>query len=350
MITVSNKPSNRVIFAKGSMKNSIEIRFFKTITLVLDTLRIPFGTLELTLWITILFCSFCYSQKSKVSLIVLGTVQDGGSPHIGCKKDCCARLFQNPDPTRMVVSLGVIDHEAQKTFLFEATPDIARQLKFLKAQSTIGKETPNGIFLTHAHMGHYSGLQYLGREALGGHEVPVYAMPKMKTFLETNGPWSQLVTLKNIELQPIANTTEVKLTPNLSVIPFKVPHRDEFSETVGYKIIGPNKSALFIPDIDKWDKWKITITEEIKKVDYAFLDATFFDGEEINNRDISEIPHPFVIESMALFEGLSKGDKSKVHFIHFNHTNPLLDKESKAFKKTKGSGFNVTQFLQKFTL
>ena len=103
-----------------------------------------------------------------------------------------------------------------------------------------------------------------------------------------------------------------------------MPHRDEYSETVGYVISGPNKSALFIPDIDKWEKWKLDINAEIKKVDYALLDATFFDEKEINNRDISEIPHPFIIESMKKFEMMTPEEKNKIIFIHFNHTNPVL--------------------------
>lgn len=290
------------------------------------------------------------AQNDSVSLIVLGTVQDGGSPHIGCRRECCAVLFENPDPTRMVVSLGVVDKEHNKTYVFEATPDMSRQLKIFKKYSNQIQETPNGIFLTHAHIGHYSGLLFLGREALGGNAVPVYAMPKMKRFLETNGPWSQLVALKNIALQPIFEKEEIELTSNLSVIPFTVPHRDEFSETVGYKIIGPHKSALFIPDIDKWGKWTTSIVDEIKKVDYAFLDATFYDGEEVNNRDIAEIPHPFVIESIELFKNLSDTEKSKIHFIHLNHTNPLLNEQNEAYKKTLHSGFEVARFLEQFRL
>lgn len=305
-----------------------------------------------TIWILLgaLCCATGLSQNNDVSLFVLGTVQDGGSPHIGCRRECCAVLFEKPDPTRMVVSLGIVDHGNNKTFLFEATPDMSRQLKIFKKFSNQNQETPNGIFLTHAHIGHYSGLLFLGREALGGNSVPVYAMPRMKRFLETNGPWSQLVELKNISIQPIFDKEKIELTSNLTAVPFTVPHRDEFSETVGYKIVGPNKSALFIPDIDKWGKWNTPIIEEIKKVDYAFLDATFYNGKEINNRDIAEIPHPFVIESMELFKDLSDKEKSKVYFIHFNHTNPLLNTSSKAFKTVKESGFNVAQYLQSFSL
>ncbi len=285
-----------------------------------------------------------------VSLYILGTVQDGGSPHIGCKRECCAALFLNPDANRKVVSLGVVDHEKEKSYLFEATPDITSQMKSLKEFAQKETETPNGIFLTHAHIGHYTGLQYFGREALGAKQVPVYAMPQMKSFLESNGPWNQLVTLENISIQEMGNEMRVQLTSNLSVIPFIVPHRDEYSETVGFKIIGPSKTALFIPDIDKWSKWEKNIIDEIKVVDYAFLDASFYDGAEINNRDISEIPHPFVIESLHLFQQLPENEKRKIHFIHFNHTNPLLNKESNQYREVIQQGYNIAGFKEKIDL
>lgn len=282
---------------------------------------------------------------TKPSIVVLGTIQDGGSPHVGCKKTCCKDLFFQPDETSQVVSLGVIDPENKKNFLFEATPDMSQQMKMLKQFSGFeAKETPDGIFLTHAHIGHYTGLMYLGREAMGSKNVPVYAMPKMKDFLETNGPWSQLVKLNNIAIQPLVDSGLLELTPNIKVIPFTVPHRDEFSETVGYTIIGPNKKALFIPDIDKWEKWDADIIEAISKVDYAFVDATFYDSEELNNRDMSEIPHPFVVESMEKLKDLSAAEKSKVYFIHFNHTNPLLNPNSQQYEAVIEKGFNIAQF------
>lgn len=290
-------------------------------------------------------------QKTGVSLIVLGTVQDAGSPHIACEKECCKGLFELGNDSRKVVSLGVFDSENKKTYLFEATPDITNQLRDLR-QSVDFKtnDIPNGVFLTHAHIGHYTGLMYLGKEATNAKQVPVYAMPKMKGFLEKNGPWSQLVTSANIELKPLENGEEVKLTEQLRVVPFTVPHRDEYSETVGYKIVGPNKSALFIPDIDKWEKWKINVISEVEKVDYAFLDASFYDSEEINNRDISEIPHPFVIESMELFKDLSLSERKKIHFIHFNHTNPLLSPKSDQSKEVLKKGFLIARMGMRFKL
>ncbi len=290
-------------------------------------------------------------EKEGAFLIVLGTVQDAGSPHIACKKICCAELYNTNDFRRKVVSLGLLDTRNKKKYLLEATPDMTHQMKTLRRFAHIdSKETPDGIFLTHAHIGHYTGLMYLGKEAVNADKVKVYAMPKMKHFLEQNGPWSQLVSNQNILIHEMTNQKAVLLTPSLKVIPILVPHRDEYSETVGYMIQGPEKSALFIPDIDKWEKWNLDITEEIKKVDYAFLDATFFDGKEINNRDISQIPHPFIVESMKKFEGMHIEERHKIIFIHFNHTNPVLNPESAESKTVEENGFRIARRNDVFQL
>ena len=288
---------------------------------------------------------------SKTTLIVLGTAQDAGSPQINCTKTCCQAIFDGKQNATPVVALGVIDPVNLEQFLFEATPDITLQLRVLKNSAPLEiSEIPTAIFLTHAHIGHYTGLMYLGKEAMNAQQVPVFVYPKMQVFLENNGPWSQLVTNKNIVLKTMQTNKLQQLNSQLSVLPFQVPHRDEFSETVGYQINGAEKSALFIPDIDKWEKWEISIIDAIQKVDYAFIDATFFSGKEIQARDISEIPHPFVVESMKLFKGLSSTEKAKIHFIHMNHTNPLLKPKSSESKQVEALGFNIARTGDGFTL
>lgn len=288
---------------------------------------------------------------ASTSLVILGTIQDAGSPQIGCKKECCKGLFENPDKHRQVVSLGVLDHSSHKTYLFEATPDITQQMKVLtRYEPRNVSEVADGIFLTHAHIGHYTGLMQLGKEAMNADATPVYVMPKMKAYLETNGPWSQLVTQNNIDLNLMEHEGSVQLSSELEVIPFLVPHRDEYSETVGYKIKGPNKTALFIPDIDKWEKWEKNIVEEVKSVDYAFLDATFYSGKEINNRDISQIPHPFIIESLEAFKSLDKNERQKVIFIHFNHTNPVINENSEEAQSVLNQGFRIGRIYDVFEL
>ncbi len=318
------------------------------------------------LFISVVICS-CQSRVEKkaliiagdsasktitaTSLIVLGTIQDAGSPQAGCTKDCCKDLFLQHDKDRRVVCLGLVDPLNKKNYIIEATPDLPQQLKALKRYSSFSnKETPDGIFVTHAHIGHYSGLMYLGKEAMNTDSIAVYAMPRMKNFLSQNGPWSQLVNTKNILLQEMTDQKEIQLSPGLKIIPFVVPHRDEFSETVGYRITGPNKKALFIPDIDKWEKWSISVKDAIAGVDYAFIDGTFYDAAEINNRDISTIPHPFIIESMELFNDLPASEKKKIWFIHFNHTNPLINKASKQAKLVLKNGFNIAGINDSFGL
>ncbi len=276
-------------------------------------------------------------------IYVLGVAQDAGYPQINCEKECCQRVYENPENARNVVSLALIDPITKKNWIFDATPDLPMQLKMLTDEIKTPGKLPDGIFLTHAHIGHYTGLMYLGREAMNSKNEFVYAMPRMKHFLENNGPWSQLISLKNINLIKLHKDSMVTLTNTISVTPILVPHRDEYSETVGYLMQVSKKKVLFIPDINKWQKWDKNILEYIKEVDIAFLDATFFKNGEIVGRPMSEIPHPFVEESMNLFKNLSVKDKKKVYFIHFNHTNPLLIDGSDAEKTVLKNGFNVAK-------
>lgn len=288
-------------------------------------------------------------EITKQYITILGTAQDGGFPHIGCQKKCCDDFYKGISPKQKVVSLGLIDREAQQKFLFEATPDISTQLADLENNHLKTNTIINGVFITHAHIGHYAGLLYFGKEALGKKDTRVYAMPKMKGFLENNGPWSQLVTDQNIVFSNLKKDTVIQLNHSLKVTPFLVPHRDEFSETVGYKIEGKNKSALFIPDINKWSLWEKNIVEEVKKVDYAFLDATFFKEGEIN-RPMSEVPHPFIVETVDLFKNESLTTKNKVIFIHFNHTNPALQPNSKERNELTLLGYKFATEGERFEL
>ena len=281
------------------------------------------------------------AEKPMQYITVLGIAQDAGFPQINCKKTCCKAFYSGEEPKKLISCLGLVDLQHNKKWLFDATPDIVEQTQLLKNHLDNNKVI-DGVFLTHAHIGHYTGLMHFGREALGGNNILVYAMPKMKSFLENNGPWSQLVGLNNIELKTLQNDSIVTLNSKLKVTPFLVPHRDEYSETVGYKIEGQNKSALFIPDIDKWGVWKRDIIEEVKKVDYAFLDASFFRDGELD-RDMSKIPHPFTTETTTLFENESIKTKNKIHFIHFNHTNPTLKENHRLKDSIQNLGFHFAK-------
>jgi pyrroloquinoline quinone biosynthesis protein B len=279
-----------------------------------------------------------FKKESNPFLVILGTAQDAGYPHSGCNKDCCKKYWEKKTQKQKVSSIALFDPATNQKWIFDATPDFTEQLH---DADKLQPGKLSGIFLTHAHIGHYTGLMYLGREAMNTKEVPVYAMPRMFDFLQNNGPWSQLVSLKNISLQKLKGDSSIQLTANISITPIVVPHRDEFSETAGYSIKTANKSVLYIPDIDKWQNWSGDIVSLVMQYDYLFLDGTFYKDGELPDRKMSEVPHPFVQESISLFNDLAKPEKSKIWFIHFNHTNPLLDSNSAEYKEVKNKGFNI---------
>ncbi|MDB4308989.1 MBL fold metallo-hydrolase [Porticoccaceae bacterium] len=273
-------------------------------------------------------------------LYVLGVAQDAGYPQAGCYQAHCMPGWEDPSLRRGATSIALIDPAAKKKYLFEATPNLPAQLYALEKEAPSEDYTFDGVFLTHAHMGHYGGLMFLGHEAMGGKNIPVYAMPRMQSYLRSNGPWSQLVEFNNIALQPLAHNKAVTLA-GVSVTPLLVPHRDEFSETVGYLIKGANKSALFIPDINKWSVWETEIAQIIQTVDYALLDATFYGDGELPGRDMSKIPHPLVTETMQALSDLSAEQRNKLWFIHMNHTNPLFNPDSEEANTVRANGFNI---------
>lgn len=264
-----------------------------------------------------------------VYIHVLGIGQDGGYPQTSCYQPHCMRAWEDRSLRRTTSSIAVVDESTASKYLFDATPDMREQLYELHQIAADGEYELNGVFLTHAHIGHYVGIMHFGHEAMGARGIPVYTMPRMHEYLSTNGPWDQLVRFENIALQAMQDGEAEQFGEQLRVTPFLVPHRDEYSETVGYRIDGPNKSAVFIPDIEKWDRWETDIRDVIRSVDYALLDATFFADGELPGRDMSQIGHPFVAESMALFKDMTDEEKSRVIFIHMNHTNPLLIDGSK---------------------
>ncbi len=298
----------------------------------------------LVLALSLPFTSNVAGEESRSPyLVVLGIAQDGGVPQAGSSHPG----WQDSERRRHATSLGLVDPATGERWLFEATPDFPEQLHVLdQVAPDDGEYGIDGIFLTHAHVGHYTGLMHLGHEVMGATGVPVYAMPRMAEFLRTSGPWSQLVNYSNIELREMADGESVQLNDRLSVTPFRVPHRQEYSEVVGFRIDGPNKSVLFIPDIDSWEDFDTAgtrIEDLIASVDHAYLDATFFDHTELPGRDMSGFPHPPIAHSMERFAELPAEERGKVRFIHLNHTNPALWSENPQFTEVLDKGFALAR-------
>jgi pyrroloquinoline quinone biosynthesis protein B len=266
--------------------------------------------------------------------VVLGIAQDGGVPHAGCHQKVCVEARRDPSKRRLVAALGLIDPAAGKRILIDATPDFAEQMERLGG-------LPDVILLTHAHIGHYLGLAQLAREVLGARQVPVYATPSMAKFLRENGPWKRLIALENIALREIEIGQPFALSPALRATAIRVPHRDEDSDTVAFLIEGPSRKLLWLPDIDKWEKWDRKIEELLEDPALiAFVDGTFFSADEIPGRSIAEIPHPLVPETMARFG--PNPPRGRLFFVHLNHTNRLLW-DRVAIKELEGKGFGIAK-------
>ena len=275
-----------------------------------------------------------------VEAVVLGIAQDGGVPHLGCRQKLCVEARRDPSKRQSVASLGLIDGASGKRFLIDATPDFEGQVSRLGG-------LPDGILLTHAHIGHYLGLAQLGREVVNAKEMPVFCTASMARFLRENRPWSRLVLLGNIVIHEIEPDKEFALTENLRATALSVPHRDEDSDTVAYVVAGPARKLLWLPDIDKWEKWDRRIADVLRTVDTAFLDGTFFSADEIPGRSIAEIPHPLVSETISLLS-TAQGN-ARVFFVHLNHTNRLLW-DRKETRRLLDRGFGVATEGQRLPL
>jgi pyrroloquinoline quinone biosynthesis protein B len=275
-------------------------------------------------------CASIVTDAPKQNCIeILGVAQDGGRPHLGCEKSCCAELTEN----NLVAALAV--HGQSEWLLIDATPDMPEQIRNAGSM-------PAAIVLTHAHIGHYTGLTHLGREVMSSDRLPVWCSARMADYLRSNGPWSQLVALNNIELHEFESGVLFNPVDGISILPLKVPHRDEYSDTHGFSITNNGYRTLYIPDIDSWDAWGHLI-DLAREHQTAIIDATFYDDYELGNRDMSQIPHPRVTESLELLAPVINDTGLRVIFSHLNHTNPLWDKKSKPYLNVISSKAEVAK-------
>ncbi len=289
-------------------------------------------------------------------VLVLGTAQDGGLPQLGSRHRLDELAIDDPRRRRTVASLLLCDPRSGKRWLFDATTDLVNQWTVARHHPAVDRPVEptgaasagrgalfDGVFLTHAHMGHYAGLLHFGREAHASRRQPVFASQRMCTFLEENAPWNLLVTAEHIALSPLRDGEKLELADDLSVTAFSVPHRAEFTDTYGYRIEGPHGALLYIPDIDKWERWDRSIEAELRGVDYALLDGTFFADGEIPGRSMADIPHPFIQESLRRLDALPTTERSKVWFTHMNHTNPATDPAGEAARVIDRFGAHVAR-------
>jgi pyrroloquinoline quinone biosynthesis protein B len=208
----------------------------------------------------------------------------------------------------------------------------------------------DGVLLTHAHIGHYLGLAFFGYESMSTEGLPVFCTPAMSSFLKANGPWDQLVRYGNIAPVELPPDVPVRLHERLEVTPIRVPHRDEYADTVGWILRGPERTLLYVPDTDRWDTWEPTLIERLEGVDIAVLDATFYSPDEMPDRDVSSIGHPLIVDSMDLLEERVRSGELEVYFTHLNHSNLALDPEGNPARTIRERGFEIASEGQRIPL
>ena len=294
-------------------------------------------------------------------LVVVGTAQDGGLPHAACVCVRCEAARSDERRRRYVASIALVlpatDDKPQppRVLLVDATPDLREQLDLLLdvrhgPPGGTDRHPVDGVLLTHAHIGHYLGLAFFGFEAVHTRGLPVYCTDRMAEFLRGNGPWSQLVRLGNIKINAFKPGDALAIDARVRLTSLRVPHREEYSDTVGFLFTGSKSSVLYVPDTEPWAKWKPSLLTVLDGVDVLLVDGTFYSSAELPGRAVSSIGHPLITDTMDLLQDRVSAGKLKVYFTHLNHSNPVLDPASPERRAVESRGFHVAAELQRFPL
>ncbi len=257
-------------------------------------------------------------SAGEIYALVLGSVQDAGLPQVGCYTERCddGRALHAAGRGRYVSSLALVEPEAERFYLVDATPDITRQIDLIVEPGfrlRAGERRPfDGIFLTHAHIGHYTGLAVLGNEGLGVRDTPVYCTRAMAEFLSS--------------------------------------HRDELADTVGFVFRGPTATMLFLPDINSWALWERDVAEAVASVDVALLDGSFWSADEVPGRAVEDIPHPLIPWTMDALQGVVDRGAARVVLTHLNNSNPALDEDGPQQAEIRRRGFDLAREGMRFEL
>ena len=271
--------------------------------------------------------------KKNMRIKILGSGQDAGIPHTGCYCDVCSKARKDTKYRRLGPSIVIIDKKEGFCYFIDASPDFKYQLDMVRGEvgniRRKGRIPISGILLTHAHLGHCSGLWHLGLEAVDEKNLLVFCTPKMGQFLQNNYPFNLLVQRKNIKIKDIQPNEEFELE-GFGCIPFQVPHRNEVADTVGY-IIKSKKRTIYLPDIDYWtDK----VMNEIRMADRAIIDGPFHAKDEISR--FNDVPHPPIKETIKLLEDVN----TEIYFTHINHTN-AINRDGRERENIEGKGFKI---------
>lgn len=270
--------------------------------------------------------------------MVLGSAQDGGLPQFGSRNPLDEAARAGTIPRRWSSCVAVIGDDG-RVLLLDVGPDLKAHENVLATSAGVrrrsGPSPIDGVVITHAHVGHYAGLIHFGREAHAAERMPCWVTVEMARFLEDEAPWRLAVEQGHLDLRAHEPPASFLPWADLEVSMIPVPHRNEASDTVAISV---NGSALYLPDIDSWDAWP-GAEEVIAAHSTAFLDGTFWSPAELLNRDIKDIKHPLVSDTLERFGHLAS--TRRLVLTHVNHTNPVCDPASAEHAAVLAAGFEV---------
>ncbi|MDP6187883.1 MAG: MBL fold metallo-hydrolase [Candidatus Poseidoniaceae archaeon] len=281
-----------------------------------------------------------------VEVTLLGVAQDGGRPQAGCTRPCCVGL--RPEDTSYPVALGISDGDSNH--LIEAT-------RFLGQQLTVwGQTNIENVLLTHAHFGHVDGLGLFGKETMNARNVGLHLSSEMEHLVDRTPQWSLMVDQGVFQPTTFHDRDNLQFSPNLTIQPVHVPHRDELSDMHAFVIRGPNRSLLFLPDHDTWaetlerhNQPSIRSWLETLEVDIALIDGTFWSADELAGRNQDKVPHPPISQTIDMLGFKRQGDP-EIIFIHLNHTNPVYDEWSEEHTQVVEMGWKIGKQGMRFSL
>lgn len=264
---------------------------------------------------------------------VLGNTQDGGVPHLECSCDLCSKARENPEEAKHNASIMVKDSDEEDSFryLIDATPDVRYQ---------ITGEYLDGVFISHGHLGHITGLLQFGEEGCNKTDLPLYVSDKTENYIRKNDPFRLLIDKGNVEIMNFNDEDEVDIRGGC-IEAFEAKHNRVNTDTLSFMIHGEEKTLFYIADIHEWTEKTLNL---MQKADIAIVDGTFWNEEEIERYE--EVPHPVMKETMHLAEGWD----TDIYFTHLNHTNPALREDTDERQEIQERGFGVVEEGMEFEL
>lgn len=274
-------------------------------------------------------------------VVVLGTAQDGGYPHVGCDCDHCRAAMADPTLTRRVASVGLVT--SQGIAIVDATPDFAVQWRELAKTASVSPQTPlAALFLTHLHVGHILGLPLLGKEGRSGTKTPVWTTEANLTALREMPLFASLFADAHLTERPFTLGWETNLG-DLVVQAVPVPHRSERGDTVAFRFEGLESSLFYAPDVDLLSP---EVVAHVRAADVALIDGTFFRKTELERPDAAQIPHPSIADSMSQLAQID----TRAVFTHLNHTNPAVLPNSREHQAVQALGMRIAREGEIFEL